>query len=68
VRSAECEVKKSRELTVRPRMLIDPLKHSPGIGAAIAFQGIHHALPVIHGAQGCGFLGKVLLTKHFRSR
>jgi nitrogenase molybdenum-iron cofactor biosynthesis protein NifN len=42
------------------------LKHSPAIGAAIAFQGIHRALPVIHGAQGCGFLGKVLLTKHFR--
>ncbi|MEK6743809.1 MAG: nitrogenase iron-molybdenum cofactor biosynthesis protein NifE [Nitrospirota bacterium] len=47
-------------------ILIDPLKHSPAIGAAIAFQGVHRALPVIHGAQGCGFLGKVLLTKHFR--
>jgi nitrogenase molybdenum-iron cofactor biosynthesis protein NifN len=23
-------------------------------------------LPIIHGAQGCTFLGKVLLTKHFR--
>jgi nitrogenase molybdenum-iron cofactor biosynthesis protein NifN len=47
-------------------VLIDPLKHSPAIGAAIAFQGIHRALPIIHGAQGCGFLGKVLMTKHFR--
>jgi len=47
-------------------VLIDPLKHSPAIGAAIAFQGVHRALPIIHGAQGCGFLGKVLLTKHFR--
>jgi nitrogenase molybdenum-iron cofactor biosynthesis protein NifN len=47
-------------------ILIDPLKHSPALGAAIAFQGVHHALPVIHGAQGCTFLGKVLLTKHFR--
>jgi nitrogenase molybdenum-cofactor synthesis protein NifE len=45
---------------------IDPLKHSASIGAAIAFQGIHRALPVIHGAQGCTFLGKVLLTRHFR--
>jgi nitrogenase molybdenum-cofactor synthesis protein NifE len=47
-------------------VLIDPLKHSPAIGAAIAFQGLHRALPIIHGAQGCGFLGKVLMTKHFR--
>ena len=29
-------------------------------------QGIDKAIPVIHGAQGCTFLGKVLLTKHFR--
>ena len=42
------------------------MKHSQSIGAAIAFQGIHKALPIIHGAQGCTFLGKVLLTKHFR--
>lgn len=46
--------------------LINPLKHSQSIGAAIAFQGIDRALPIIHGAQGCSFLGKVLLTKHFR--
>lgn len=47
-------------------LIIDPLKHSPALGAAIAFQGIDRALPLIHGAQGCTFLGKVLLTKHFR--
>ncbi len=47
-------------------VFINPLKHSPAIGAAIAFQGVHNALPIIHGAQGCAFLGKVLLTKHFR--
>ena len=47
-------------------VLINPLKHSPAIGAVMAFQGVHSALPIIHGAQGCGFLGKVLLTKHFR--
>jgi nitrogenase molybdenum-iron cofactor biosynthesis protein NifN len=32
----------------------------------MAFQGIHNSLPVIHGSQGCSFLAKVLLTKHFR--
>ncbi len=47
-------------------VLINPLKHSQAIGAAIALQGIHNALPIIHGAQGCSFLAKVLLTKHFR--
>ncbi|MCL5422830.1 MAG: nitrogenase iron-molybdenum cofactor biosynthesis protein NifN, partial [Nitrospirae bacterium] len=47
-------------------VVINPLKHSQSIGAAIAFQGIHHAIPIIHGAQGCTFLAKVLLTKHFR--
>ncbi|RPI34058.1 MAG: nitrogenase iron-molybdenum cofactor biosynthesis protein NifN, partial [Nitrospiraceae bacterium] len=46
--------------------IINPLKHSASIGAAIALQGVHRALPIIHGAQGCTFLGKVLLTKHFR--
>jgi nitrogenase molybdenum-cofactor synthesis protein NifE len=51
---------------LKSHVLINPLKHSPAIGAAIAFQGIDQALPIIHGAQGCGFLGKVLLTKHFR--
>lgn len=46
--------------------LINPLKHSQSVGATIAFQGIDRALPIIHGAQGCSFLIKVLLTKHFR--
>jgi nitrogenase molybdenum-cofactor synthesis protein NifE len=47
-------------------VVINPLKHSQSIGAAIAIQGVDRAIPVIHGAQGCTFLGKVLLTKHFR--
>jgi len=51
---------------LRMDVLINPLKHSQSIGAAIAFQGIDRALPIIHGAQGCSFLAKVLLTKHFR--
>jgi nitrogenase molybdenum-iron cofactor biosynthesis protein NifN len=47
-------------------VVVNPLKHSQAIGAALAFQGIHRAVPIIHGAQGCNFLGKVLLTGHFR--
>ena len=52
--------------TQKPDVVINPLRHPQSIGAAIAFQGVHRALPVIHGAQGCTFLGKVLLTRHFR--
>lgn len=52
--------------TLRRDVLINPLKNSQSIGAVIAFQGIDRALPIIHGAQGCSFLAKVLLTKHFR--
>lgn len=50
----------------RPALLVNPLKHSASIGAAMALQGIDGAVPVIHGAQGCTFLGKVLLTRHFQ--
>ena len=59
-------LRSARNENRRKDVLIDPLKHSQSIGAAIAFQGVHRALPVIHGAQGCNFLAKVLLTKHFR--
>ncbi len=60
-------IKKTNPQTLSPKpALINPLKHSAAIGAAMALQGIDRALPVIHGAQGCTFLGKVLLTKHFR--
>ncbi|HEX9020688.1 MAG TPA: nitrogenase iron-molybdenum cofactor biosynthesis protein NifE [Nitrospirota bacterium] len=55
-----------RNLKLTHDVIINPLKHSPAIGAAIALQGIDKTLPIIHGAQGCTFLGKVLLTKHFR--
>jgi nitrogenase molybdenum-cofactor synthesis protein NifE len=58
--------KQSEIVNPKSAILIDPIKHSPSIGAAIALQGIDLALPIIHGAQGCTFLGKVLLTKHFR--
>ncbi|MBI5675903.1 MAG: nitrogenase iron-molybdenum cofactor biosynthesis protein NifE [Nitrospirae bacterium] len=54
------------EVKTKSEIVINPLKHSQSIGAAIAFQGINNSIPVIHGAQGCNFLAKVLLTKHFR--
>jgi nitrogenase molybdenum-cofactor synthesis protein NifE len=44
---------------------IDPLKNAPSLGAALAFQGVDRAMPVLHAAQGCTFLGKVLAIRHF---
>ncbi|NOY64811.1 MAG: nitrogenase iron-molybdenum cofactor biosynthesis protein NifE [Nitrospirae bacterium] len=54
------------EISLDRDLVINPLKHSQSVGAAIALQGIDRALPVIHSAQGCSFLAKVLITKHFR--
>jgi len=50
----------------RDAVTVNPLKHSQSIGAAMALQGVDKAAAILHGAQGCNFLGKVLLTKHFR--
>lgn len=69
-RSQKSEIGRDKKKTVtanpKSEVLIDPLKHSASMGAAIALQGIDGALPIIHGAQGCTFLGKVLITKHYR--
>lgn len=43
----------------------DPLKNAPTVGAVLALQGIDATLPVLHAAQGCSFLGKVLMIRHF---
>ncbi len=52
--------------TKEENSFIDPLKNSPFVGAVMALQGIDKAIPVLYTAQGCNFLGKVLLIKHFR--
>ncbi|PKQ29731.1 MAG: nitrogenase iron-molybdenum cofactor biosynthesis protein NifN [Actinobacteria bacterium HGW-Actinobacteria-10] len=44
---------------------IDALKNAPSLGAALALQGVDRAIPVLHAAQGCTFLGKVLALRHF---
>jgi nitrogenase molybdenum-cofactor synthesis protein NifE len=66
VKDLRLQKRKSKIANPKSAILINPLKHSPSIGAVMALQGIDGALPLIHGAQGCTFLGKVLLTKHFR--
>lgn len=55
-----------KEIITSDNGTINPVKNSPLTGALIASQGLKNAIPIIHGTQGCNFLSKVLLTKHFR--
>lgn len=45
---------------------VNPLKMSQPIGAALAFMGLNHCLPTLHGSQGCTSFGLVLFVRHFR--
>ncbi len=45
---------------------VSPLKASQSIGAALAFLGFRHAMPMLHGSQGCTAFGKVFFVRHFR--
>lgn len=53
-------IRRSKALTVQP------LKTSPTVGAALAFLGIHRAIPLLHGSQGCSAFSKIFLIQHFR--
>jgi nitrogenase molybdenum-iron protein NifN len=45
---------------------VSPLKSSQPVGASLAFLGINHAIPMMHGSQGCTAFGKVFFVRHFR--
>lgn len=47
-------------------MAVNPLKVSQPVGAILAFLGIKHALPMLHGSQGCSAFAKVFFVRHFR--
>jgi len=53
-------VKRSKPLSV------NPLKASATLGASLAFMGLHRAVPLMHGSQGCTAFGKVFFVRHFR--
>ncbi|MGP6191749.1 MAG: nitrogenase iron-molybdenum cofactor biosynthesis protein NifN [Vulcanimicrobiaceae bacterium] len=46
--------------------VVNPLKMSQPIGAALAFMGIRGCMPLLHGSQGCTSFGLVLFVRHFR--
>lgn len=47
-------------------LAVNPLKASQPIGASLVFLGIDHAIPMLHGSQGCTAFGKVFFVRHFR--
>ncbi len=55
------------EIIKRKKALsVSPLKTSQTTGAALAFLGINHAMPLMHGSQGCTAFAKVFFVRHFR--
>ncbi|HNH90158.1 MAG TPA: nitrogenase component 1, partial [Thiobacillaceae bacterium] len=55
------------EILKRSKALsVNPLKVSQPVGASLAFLGIHRAIPMMHGSQGCTAFGKVFFVRHFR--
>ena len=55
------------ELIKRNKALsVSPLKSSQPVGASLAFMGLHRAIPMMHGSQGCTAFGKVFFVRHFR--
>jgi len=47
-------------------MSVSPLKSSQPVGGALAFLGLHRAIPMLHGSQGCTAFAKVFFVRHFR--
>jgi nitrogenase molybdenum-iron protein NifN len=46
--------------------MVNPLKMSQPIGAALAFMGLRGCMPLLHGSQGCTSFGLVLFVRHFK--
>jgi nitrogenase molybdenum-iron protein NifN len=56
----------ARVTVSQKQCVVNPLKMSQPIGAALAFMGVAHAMPLLHGSQGCTSFGLVLFVRHFR--
>ncbi len=53
-------------LTRGKALSINPLKTSQPMGASLALLGLHRAMPMLHGSQGCTAFAKVFFVRHFR--
>ncbi len=47
-------------------VVVNPLKQSQTLGAAMAFLGLKGMIPLLHGSQGCTAFAKVIMVRHFR--
>ncbi|MGD1913312.1 MAG: nitrogenase iron-molybdenum cofactor biosynthesis protein NifN [Rivularia sp. (in: cyanobacteria)] len=52
--------------TPKKPVIVNPLKQSQTLGAALAFLGLKGMIPLLHGSQGCTAFAKVILVRHFR--
>ncbi len=53
-------------LNPKKSVVVNPLKQSQPLGAALAFLGLKGTMPLFHGSQGCTAFAKVMLVRHFR--
>lgn len=56
----------ARVISSQKQCIVNPLKMSQAIGAALAFMGVENSMPLLHGSQGCTSFGLVLFVRHFR--
>jgi nitrogenase molybdenum-cofactor synthesis protein NifE len=57
---------KSKIVTTKKSVAVNPLKQSQPLGAALAYLGLKGVMPLFHGSQGCTAFAKVMLVRHFR--
>jgi nitrogenase molybdenum-iron protein NifN len=60
------EIIKPRIIKRSKALAVNPLKVSQPVGASLAFLGIHRAISMMHGSQGCTAFAKVFFVRHFR--
>ncbi|AKG24136.1 nitrogenase iron-molybdenum cofactor biosynthesis protein NifN [Calothrix sp. 336/3] len=56
----------AKVVTKNKPVVVNPLKQSQTLGAALAFLGLKGVIPLLHGSQGCTAFAKVILVRHFR--
>ncbi|PLZ98817.1 nitrogenase iron-molybdenum cofactor biosynthesis protein NifN [Fischerella thermalis CCMEE 5273] len=56
----------AKVVTPNKPVIVNPLKQSQTLGAALAFLGLKGMMPLLHGSQGCTAFAKVILVRHFR--
>jgi nitrogenase molybdenum-iron protein NifN len=56
----------AKVLVSKKQCMVNPLKMSQSVGAALAFMGVDKSMPLLHGSQGCTSFGRVLFVRHFR--